>query len=142
MCAGEGAAIELCSSSPLFILAKNMLGEMKPTRAALFFLLSLAASASAARTTVASSPNAAKKKPSLIVSTDADIDDLLAIAMIVHSPVYNLEAIIVNGNDWTNPIAGVPNILTILKVSERARMSRRRDKGWFPVGWSAPCLFL
>ena len=62
--------------------------------------------------------------------------------MIVHSPVYNLEAIIVNGNDWTNPIAGVPNILTILKVSERARMSRRRDKGWFPVGWSAPCLFL
>ena len=42
--------------------------------------------------------------------------DLLAIAMIVHSPVYNLlEAIMVNGgNAWTNPIAGVPNILTIL----------------------------
>ena len=98
---------------------------MKSARAFFFFLLSLlAASSSAARTAVGSSPNAAKKKPSLIVSTDADIDDLLAIAMIVHSPVYNLEAIIVNGNDWTNPIAGVPNILTILKVSERAHVTK------------------
>ena len=77
-------------------------------------LLYLAASASAARTTLSSS--ASKNKPSLIVSTDGDIDDLLAIAMIVNSPVYNLEAIIVNGNAWTNPIAGVPNVLTILKV--------------------------
>ena len=100
---------------------------MRSARAKFFFLLSLAASATAARTTLASSSSsAAKKKPSLIVSTDADIDDLLAIAMIVHSPVYNLEAIIVNGNDWTNPIAGVPNILTILQA-------RASEGGLVPV---------
>ena len=39
--------------------------------------------------------------------------------MIVHSPVYNLEAIIVDGNGWSNPIAGVPNVLTILQVRGR-----------------------
>ena len=99
---------------------KQMRGEMKSARAAFFVLLSVAASVSAARTTLASSPTAAKKKPSLIVSTDGDIDDLLAIAEIVHSPVYNLEAIIVNGDAWTNPIAGVPNILTVLEVGARA----------------------
>ena len=57
-------------------------------------------------------------KPQLIISTDADIDDLLAIAAIVHSDVYDLAAIIVNGNAWTDPIGGVPNVLTILDVSE------------------------
>ena len=60
----------------------------------------------------------ATPKPQLIVSTDADIDDLLAIAEIVHSDVYDLAAIIVNGNAWTDPIGGVPNVLTILDVSE------------------------
>jgi hypothetical protein len=42
---------------------------------------------------------------------------LLALALLAHQDVYDVVLISVDGNAWTNPIAGVPNIIRTMEIA-------------------------